>query len=174
MSCILLFFCPSIGFTHNTNWHLLQLHVNCDLRCMCFIMSSEDWYMKSVKVLYVPMEIWEIHNCFNFPSVLVASLLFGWRHWMQFTDKALGKIWACVSQPLSLSFQEDPRLKYPVHMRTKASLDPGDLGPLPVSIIGALEPYYPQIHVLSADKYPCLICDLVLMHKYEWNIHITQ
>nr|XP_021324700.1 E3 ubiquitin-protein ligase NEDD4-like isoform X14 [Danio rerio] len=26
---------------------------------------------------------------------------------------------------------EDPRLKYPVHMRTKASLDPGDLGPLP-------------------------------------------
>ncbi|XP_059397962.1 E3 ubiquitin-protein ligase NEDD4-like [Carassius carassius] len=25
---------------------------------------------------------------------------------------------------------EDPRLKYPVHMRTKASLDPGDLGPL--------------------------------------------
>ncbi|XP_051536759.1 E3 ubiquitin-protein ligase NEDD4-like isoform X9 [Myxocyprinus asiaticus] len=26
---------------------------------------------------------------------------------------------------------EDPRLKYPVYMRTKASLDPGDLGPLP-------------------------------------------
>ncbi|XP_042634664.1 E3 ubiquitin-protein ligase NEDD4-like isoform X20 [Cyprinus carpio] len=26
---------------------------------------------------------------------------------------------------------EDPRLKYPVHLRTKASLDPGDLGPLP-------------------------------------------
>ncbi|XP_039606409.1 E3 ubiquitin-protein ligase NEDD4-like isoform X7 [Polypterus senegalus] len=26
---------------------------------------------------------------------------------------------------------EDPRLKYPVHMRTKASLDPSDLGPLP-------------------------------------------
>ncbi|KAJ8338972.1 hypothetical protein SKAU_G00357580 [Synaphobranchus kaupii] len=26
---------------------------------------------------------------------------------------------------------EDPRLKYPVHMRAKASLDPGDLGPLP-------------------------------------------
>ncbi|XP_036385338.1 E3 ubiquitin-protein ligase NEDD4-like isoform X2 [Megalops cyprinoides] len=26
---------------------------------------------------------------------------------------------------------EDPRLKYPVHMRTKAALDPGDLGPLP-------------------------------------------
>ncbi|XP_031433596.1 E3 ubiquitin-protein ligase NEDD4-like isoform X18 [Clupea harengus] len=26
---------------------------------------------------------------------------------------------------------EDPRLKYPIHMRTKASLDPGDLGPLP-------------------------------------------
>lgn len=32
------------------------------------------------------------------------------------------------------SFQEDPRLKYPIHMRTKASLDPGDLGPLPVSM----------------------------------------
>ncbi|XP_043922101.1 E3 ubiquitin-protein ligase NEDD4-like isoform X4 [Protopterus annectens] len=26
---------------------------------------------------------------------------------------------------------EDPRLKYPVHLRTKASLDPSDLGPLP-------------------------------------------
>ncbi|XP_062867498.1 E3 ubiquitin-protein ligase NEDD4-like isoform X2 [Trichomycterus rosablanca] len=26
---------------------------------------------------------------------------------------------------------EDPRLKYPVHLRTKAALDPGDLGPLP-------------------------------------------
>ncbi|XP_058270736.1 E3 ubiquitin-protein ligase NEDD4-like isoform X3 [Hemibagrus wyckioides] len=26
---------------------------------------------------------------------------------------------------------EDPRLKYPVHMRAKATLDPGDLGPLP-------------------------------------------
>ncbi|KAM6987025.1 E3 ubiquitin-protein ligase NEDD4-like [Aplochiton taeniatus] len=26
---------------------------------------------------------------------------------------------------------EDPRLKYPVHMRAKNSLDPGDLGPLP-------------------------------------------
>ncbi|XP_048874762.1 E3 ubiquitin-protein ligase NEDD4-like isoform X3 [Brienomyrus brachyistius] len=26
---------------------------------------------------------------------------------------------------------EDPRLKYPVNMRTKATLDPGDLGPLP-------------------------------------------
>uniref|UniRef100_A0A3B4CYM8 HECT-type E3 ubiquitin transferase n=1 Tax=Pygocentrus nattereri TaxID=42514 RepID=A0A3B4CYM8_PYGNA len=26
---------------------------------------------------------------------------------------------------------EDPRLKYPVHMRTKGPLDPGDLGPLP-------------------------------------------
>ncbi|XP_047661452.1 E3 ubiquitin-protein ligase NEDD4-like isoform X2 [Tachysurus fulvidraco] len=26
---------------------------------------------------------------------------------------------------------EDPRLKYPVHMRVKGALDPGDLGPLP-------------------------------------------
>ncbi|XP_060791314.1 E3 ubiquitin-protein ligase NEDD4-like isoform X1 [Neoarius graeffei] len=26
---------------------------------------------------------------------------------------------------------EDPRLKYPVHMRAKGALDPGDLGPLP-------------------------------------------
>uniref|UniRef100_A0A8C7QEK1 HECT-type E3 ubiquitin transferase n=1 Tax=Oncorhynchus mykiss TaxID=8022 RepID=A0A8C7QEK1_ONCMY len=32
---------------------------------------------------------------------------------------------------LSSPLEEDPRLKYPVHMRTKASLDPGDLGPLP-------------------------------------------
>ncbi|XP_041741306.2 E3 ubiquitin-protein ligase NEDD4-like isoform X7 [Coregonus clupeaformis] len=30
-----------------------------------------------------------------------------------------------------LTTWEDPRLKYPVHMRTKASLEPGDLGPLP-------------------------------------------
>lgn len=30
--------------------------------------------------------------------------------------------------------QEDPRLKYPVHMRNKNSMDPGDLGPLPVSM----------------------------------------
>ena len=29
--------------------------------------------------------------------------------------------------------QEDPRLKYPVHMRNKNSMEPGDLGPLPVS-----------------------------------------
>uniref|UniRef100_A0A452SFM9 E3 ubiquitin-protein ligase n=1 Tax=Ursus americanus TaxID=9643 RepID=A0A452SFM9_URSAM len=28
---------------------------------------------------------------------------------------------------------EDPRLKFPVHMRSKASLNPNDLGPLPVS-----------------------------------------
>jgi E3 ubiquitin-protein ligase NEDD4-like len=27
--------------------------------------------------------------------------------------------------------QEDPRLKFPVHMRSKASLNPNDLGPLP-------------------------------------------
>lgn len=31
------------------------------------------------------------------------------------------------------SEQEDPRLKIPVHMRRRASLDPSDLGPLPVS-----------------------------------------
>uniref|UniRef100_A0A8C8EPR7 HECT-type E3 ubiquitin transferase n=1 Tax=Oncorhynchus tshawytscha TaxID=74940 RepID=A0A8C8EPR7_ONCTS len=35
-----------------------------------------------------------------------------------------------------LTTWEDPRLKYPVHMRTKASLEPGDLGPLPVSTPG--------------------------------------
>lgn len=29
--------------------------------------------------------------------------------------------------------QEDPRLKYPVHMRNKNSMEPGELGPLPVS-----------------------------------------
>lgn len=29
--------------------------------------------------------------------------------------------------------QEDPRLKFPVHMRSKAPLNPNDLGPLPVS-----------------------------------------
>ncbi len=29
--------------------------------------------------------------------------------------------------------QEDPRLKFPVHLRSKASLNPDDLGPLPVS-----------------------------------------
>lgn len=31
--------------------------------------------------------------------------------------------------------QEDPRLKYPVHMRNKNSMEPGDLGPLPVSTV---------------------------------------
>ncbi|TSY69829.1 E3 ubiquitin-protein ligase NEDD4-like [Bagarius yarrelli] len=37
-----------------------------------------------------------------------------------------------VSLPRTLvKRQEDPRLKYPVHMRAKAALDPGDLGPLP-------------------------------------------
>uniref|UniRef100_A0A3B5A4S8 NEDD4 like E3 ubiquitin protein ligase n=1 Tax=Stegastes partitus TaxID=144197 RepID=A0A3B5A4S8_9TELE len=30
---------------------------------------------------------------------------------------------------------EDPRLKYPVHMRNKNSMEPGDLGPLPVSTV---------------------------------------
>uniref|UniRef100_H3CPZ6 HECT-type E3 ubiquitin transferase n=1 Tax=Tetraodon nigroviridis TaxID=99883 RepID=H3CPZ6_TETNG len=29
------------------------------------------------------------------------------------------------------NYQEDPRLKYPVHMRNKNSIEPGDLGPLP-------------------------------------------
>ncbi|GCB62707.1 hypothetical protein scyTo_0007270, partial [Scyliorhinus torazame] len=32
---------------------------------------------------------------------------------------------------LSTPIEEDPRLKYPVHLRGKASLDPNDLGPLP-------------------------------------------
>lgn len=142
-----------------------------------------------VCVLLCPKRIgiWRVWKCFKslwrFERYTIVSIFLPyWLHHCFLAEdternlliKPLGKIWACVSQPLSLSFQEDPRLKYPVHMRTKASLDPGDLGPLPVSIIGALEPYYPQIHVLSADKYPCLICDLVLMHKYEWNIHITQ
>lgn len=31
--------------------------------------------------------------------------------------------------------QEDPRLKYPVYMRNKNSMEPGDLGPLPVSAV---------------------------------------
>ncbi|KAL0965888.1 hypothetical protein UPYG_G00287240 [Umbra pygmaea] len=30
-----------------------------------------------------------------------------------------------------LTTWEDPRLKYPVHLRNKSSMDPGDLGPLP-------------------------------------------
>lgn len=30
--------------------------------------------------------------------------------------------------------QEDPRLKIPVQMRRRASLDPADLGPMPVSL----------------------------------------
>uniref|UniRef100_A0AAX7VA91 HECT-type E3 ubiquitin transferase n=1 Tax=Astatotilapia calliptera TaxID=8154 RepID=A0AAX7VA91_ASTCA len=32
---------------------------------------------------------------------------------------------------LSTPLEEDPRLKYPVHMRNKNSMEPGDLGPLP-------------------------------------------
>lgn len=35
----------------------------------------------------------------------------------------------------SFDKKEDPRLKYPVHMRNKNSMEPGDLGPLPVSIV---------------------------------------
>ena len=34
-----------------------------------------------------------------------------------------------------LVFQEDPRLKIPVQMRRRVSLDPADLGPLPVSLL---------------------------------------
>lgn len=30
--------------------------------------------------------------------------------------------------------KEDPRLKIPAHLRRKTSLDPVDLGPLPVSV----------------------------------------
>ncbi|KAF3849196.1 hypothetical protein F7725_015693 [Dissostichus mawsoni] len=33
---------------------------------------------------------------------------------------------------------EDPRLKYPVHMRNKTSMEPGELGPLPRRLVGAL------------------------------------
>ncbi|KAG2466270.1 NED4L ligase, partial [Polypterus senegalus] len=40
---------------------------------------------------------------------------------------------------LSAPLEEDPRLKYPVHMRTKASLDPSDLGPLPADIPNRFE-----------------------------------
>lgn len=41
--------------------------------------------------------------------------------------------------PLSFDDQEDPRLKYPVHMRNKNSLEPGDLGPLPVSTVTVIQ-----------------------------------
>lgn len=38
-----------------------------------------------------------------------------------------------MSSAFYVFLQEDPRLKFPVHMRSKASLNPNDLGPLPVS-----------------------------------------
>ncbi|GAA6084259.1 E3 ubiquitin-protein ligase NEDD4-like isoform X1, partial [Tachysurus ichikawai] len=41
---------------------------------------------------------------------------------------------------------EDPRLKYPVHMRAKGALDPGDLGPLPVSPKGNQGIVLPRMH----------------------------
>lgn len=44
----------------------------------------------------------------------------------------------CNINPFSLD-QEDPRLKYPVHMRNKNSMEPGDLGPLPVSKVTFLQ-----------------------------------
>uniref|UniRef100_A0A8C9DUL4 E3 ubiquitin-protein ligase n=1 Tax=Prolemur simus TaxID=1328070 RepID=A0A8C9DUL4_PROSS len=40
---------------------------------------------------------------------------------------------------------EDPRLKFPVHMRSKASLNPNDLGPLPVSTLEAHGTVYSKI-----------------------------
>lgn len=40
-----------------------------------------------------------------------------------------------TSSAFHVFLQEDPRLKFPVHMRSKASLNPNDLGPLPVSTL---------------------------------------
>lgn len=63
-----------------------------------------------------------------------------------------------ASTSLFFFLQEDPRLKYPVHMRTKASLDPGDLGPLPVS--AKRVPLSNITHNLSTawcDMCPCVV-----------------
>uniref|UniRef100_F1LRN8 HECT-type E3 ubiquitin transferase n=1 Tax=Rattus norvegicus TaxID=10116 RepID=F1LRN8_RAT len=51
---------------------------------------------------------------------------------------------------------EDPRLKFPVHMRSKASLNPNDLGPLPVSILQRHEMV--QKCVLILPKFMGSLC----------------
>lgn len=46
--------------------------------------------------------------------------------------------WPLLTSTFPFFLQEDPRLKFPVHMRSKASLNPNDLGPLPVSTLDIL------------------------------------
>uniref|UniRef100_A0A7N8X645 HECT-type E3 ubiquitin transferase n=1 Tax=Mastacembelus armatus TaxID=205130 RepID=A0A7N8X645_9TELE len=47
-------------------------------------------------------------------------------------SSALVRVVQCHFPPSELNpLHEDPRLKYPVHMRNKNSMEPGDLGPLP-------------------------------------------
>lgn len=46
--------------------------------------------------------------------------------------------------------QEDPRLKIPVQQRRKGSLDPNDLGPLPVRSLIELSLLPCALHVLAS------------------------
>uniref|UniRef100_A0A672SCC1 HECT-type E3 ubiquitin transferase n=1 Tax=Sinocyclocheilus grahami TaxID=75366 RepID=A0A672SCC1_SINGR len=60
---------------------------------------------------------------------------------------------------------EDPRLKYPVHMRTKASLDPGDLGPLPVSINRVVLSNI--THKSQLFQQPCVTCAVPYSREFK-------
>lgn len=110
-------------------------------------------------------ETWKKHNYSIFTSFLSEELHVDSRHYMQFTAKRgknlLGKNLS-VYLFLPLSFQEDPRLKYPVHMRTKASLDPGDLGPLPVSMKTAILPTIPS-------TFNSLVWHVSLFVAWSWK-----
>uniref|UniRef100_A0A8C1NDL9 HECT-type E3 ubiquitin transferase n=1 Tax=Cyprinus carpio TaxID=7962 RepID=A0A8C1NDL9_CYPCA len=62
---------------------------------------------------------------------------------------------------------EDPRLKYPVHMRTKASLDPGDLGPLPP---GWEERVHADGRTFYIDHIPiCCFVSVLYTKKTQWE-----
>lgn len=67
---------------------------------------------------------------------------------------------------LTFFLQEDPRLKFPVHMRSKASLNPNDLGPLPVSTLETHGPVWKclLVHGPSVDRealWPSLSPDVL-------------
>lgn len=84
-----------------------------------------------------------------------------------------GEIWGLTRRSITpniclLTFflQEDPRLKFPVHMRSKASLNPNDLGPLPVSTLETHGPVWKclLVHGPSVDRealWPSLSPDVL-------------
>ncbi|KAG8504495.1 LOW QUALITY PROTEIN: E3 ubiquitin-protein ligase NEDD4-like, partial [Galemys pyrenaicus] len=64
---------------------------------------------------------------------------------------------------------EDPRLKFPVHMRSKASLNPNDLGPLPVSTLetcGTILKIF--IYLMLIDPMTFSFSSLVGKKEFTW------